>query len=134
MTSASLLIVVLIGTVVGALTGLLVGDAMGALYLAIVAGFLGAIIAAIVRNFIMMHGSGLGPDDSRAPGLVIVYAAIASLAGSAAAKEVSDISEISTGVWIGTLACLFSSILLALLLITYHTNPGEPPKLRSHRR
>ena len=106
---------------------------MGALYLAILAGFLGAIVAAVVRNFIMMRGSGLGPDDSRMPGLVIVYAAIASLAGSAAAKEVSDFSEVSAAVWIGTLAGLFSAILLALLLITYHTNPGEPPKLRSRR-
>jgi hypothetical protein len=134
MTSASLLIVLLIGTVIGALTGLTVGSGLGPLYLAIVAGFLGAIIAAMIRNFIMMRGSGLGPDDSRTPGLVIVYAAIASLAGSAAAKEVSDVSEISAGVWIGTLAGLFSSILLALLLIAYHTNPGETPKLRSHRR
>jgi hypothetical protein len=134
MTSANLLIVLLIGTVVGALTGLAIGGAMGPLYVAVVAGFLGAIIAAVVRNFIMMRGSGLGPDDSRTPILVIVFAAIASLAGSGAAKEVSDISEISTGVWVGTLAGLFSSILLSLLLITYHTNPGQTPKLRSHHR
>jgi hypothetical protein len=44
------------------------------------------------------------------------------------------VSEISTGIWIGTLAGLFSSILLALLLIAYHTNPGEAPRLRSHHR
>jgi tellurite resistance protein TehA-like permease len=133
MTSASLLIVLLVGTVVGALTGLVVGGAMGALYLAIVAGFLGAIIAAFVRNFIMTRASGVGPNDLRTPVLVLVYSAVASLAGSAAAKEVSDVSELSSAVWIGALAGLFSAILLALLLITYHTNPGEPPRLRARR-
>jgi len=131
MTSASLLIVLFVGTVVGALVGLAVGGAMGALYLAVLAGFLGAIVAAIVRNFVMMRGSGAGPDDSRTPLLVIVYSVVASLAGSAAAKEVSDVSEISSGVWIGTLAGLFSAILMAMLMITYHTNPGEPPRLRA---
>ena len=133
MTSASLLIILFVGTVVGALIGLVVGGAMGALYLAILAGFLGAIAAAIVRNFIMVRGSGVGPDDSRTPVVVIVYSVVASLAGSAAAKEVSDVSEISSGVWIGTLAGLFSAILLGMLMITYHTNPGETPKLRSRR-
>lgn len=97
MTSASLLIVLFVGAVVGALTGLVIGDAMSALYLAILAGFLGAIVAAIVRNFIMVRGSGVGPDDSRTPMLVIVYAAIASLAGSTAAKEMADFSEVSRG-------------------------------------
>jgi hypothetical protein len=28
------------------------------------------------------------------------------------------------------MAGLFASILLSLLMITYHTNPGEAPKLR----
>jgi uncharacterized membrane protein YeaQ/YmgE (transglycosylase-associated protein family) len=71
MTSASLLIVLIAGTVVGALTGLIVGGNLEALYLAILAGFLGTVIAAIVRNFIMVRGSGVWPDDSRTPMLVI---------------------------------------------------------------
>lgn len=133
MTSASLLIVLFVGTVVGALVGLAVGDAVGALYLAVLAGFLGAIIAAVVRNFIMVRGPGIGPDDSHTPVLVIVYAAVASLAGSAAAKEVSDFNALSA-VWLGTLAGLFSAILLAMLMITYHTAPGEPPRLRRRHR
>jgi tellurite resistance protein TehA-like permease len=131
MTSASLLIVLIVGTVIGALTGLLLGGSLEALYLAIVAGFIGTIIAAIARNYIMVRGSGVGPDDSRTPVLVIVYSAVASLAGSSAAIEVTRLSEVSSAVWIGTLAGLFSSILLAMLMITYHTNPGEMPKLRS---
>jgi hypothetical protein len=134
MTSASLLIVLLVGTVVGALTGLIVGGGIEALYLAILAGFLGTIIAGIVRNFIMVRGSGVGPDDSHTPVLVLVYSAVASLAGSSAAIEVARLSEVSAPVWLGTLAGLFSSILLAMLMIVYHTNPGEPPKLRRRHR
>jgi len=134
MTSASLLIVLIVGTVVGALTGLIVGGSLEALYLAILAGFLGTTIGAVVRNLIISRGAGMGPDESRTPLLVIVYAAIASLAGSGAAVEVARLSELAgSPVWIGTLAGLFSSILLAMLMITYHTNPGEMPKLRSRR-
>jgi len=133
MTSASLLIVLIVGTVVGALTGLIVGGSLEALYLAVLAGFLGTTIGAVVRNLIISRGAGMGPDESRTPVLVIVYAAVASLAGSSAAIEVARLSEVSSPVWIGTLAGLFSSILLAMLMITYHTNPGEMPKLRSRR-
>jgi tellurite resistance protein TehA-like permease len=131
MTSASLLIVLLVGTVVGAATGLVLGDAVNADVLAVLAGFLGSILAAIARNFIIVRGAGVGPDDSRTPVLVIIYAAVASLLGSMGAKEVSDLSDISHGVWIGMLAGLFSAILLAMLMIVYHTHPGQPPKLRS---
>ncbi len=133
MTSANLLIVLIVGTVVGALTGLGLGSFFGnQLYLAILAGFLGTIIGGLARNFIMARQSGAG-SDSRTPMLVIVYAAIASLAGSSAAMEVAQQSEVSASVWIGTLAGLFSAILMALLMITYHTHPGEAPKLRSRR-
>jgi tellurite resistance protein TehA-like permease len=133
MTSASLLIVLIVGTVVGALTGLIVGGSLEALYLAILAGFLGTTIGAVARNLIISRGAGMGPDESRTPVLVIVYAAVASLAGSSAAVEVARLSDFASPVWIGTLAGLFSSILLAMLMITYHTNPGEAPKLRSRR-
>lgn len=133
MTSASLLIVLFVGTVVGAVTGLIVGGSFGAVYLAILAGFLGAVAGVIIRNLILAKGAGLGPDDSKTPALVAIYAIIASLAGSLAAKEVLDVSELTAPVGVGALAGLFSAILLAMLLITYHTNPGEPPKLRKMR-
>jgi low temperature requirement protein LtrA len=130
MTSANLLIVLIVGTVVGALVGLALGSFFGnQLYLAILAGFLGTIIGGLARNFIMARRSG-GESDSRTPTLVIVYSAIASLAGSSAAMEVAQQSEVASSVWIGTLAGLFSAILMALLMITYHTTPGEAPRLR----
>jgi tellurite resistance protein TehA-like permease len=131
MTSANLLIVLIVGIVVGALVGLGLGGYFGnQLYLAILAGFLGTIIGAAVRNFIMTRRSGRA-DESRTPGLVIAYAAVASLAASAAALEVAQQSHLEgSPVWIGTLAGLFASILMAMLMIAYHTRPGETPRLR----
>jgi hypothetical protein len=131
MTSASLLIVLFVGTAVGALVGVGLGASVGGLTLAILAGFLGTIVGAIVRNVIVSRGAGEGPDDSRTPLLVIVFAAVASLAASAAALEVAKRSELATSpVWIGALAGLFAAILMAMLMITYHTTPGKPPTLR----
>jgi hypothetical protein len=131
MTSANLLIVLLVGTVVGAVAGLGLGDFFSnPWYLAIVAGFLGTIVAAFVRDFIVRRGGALGPDSSRIPSLVLVYAVIASLAGSSAATEVAQQSDMTASVWVGTLAGLFSSILMSMLMIAYFTHPGEAPKLR----
>jgi tellurite resistance protein TehA-like permease len=136
MTSASVLIVLLVGTAVGALVGLLLGGTMENWYLALLAGFLGSTIAVIVRNLVLSRGAGLGPDDSKTPGLVAIYAAVSSLGAGSLALEIARRSDLAdTPVWIGTLAGLFASILLAMLMVTYHTNPGQPPKLVSkHHR
>jgi hypothetical protein len=128
MTSARLLLVLFVGTVVGALTGLVVGGGFGLTYLAILAGFLGCLTAVIVRNLV-----GLGPDDTKTPWVLTIYAIIASLAGSLAAKEVADFSQITAPGGIGGLAGLFAAMLLAMLLITYHTKPGDSPKLHKKR-
>ena len=129
MTSANLLIVVLVGAVVGALVGLALGGALTGFYLAVVAGFLGTIVAGVARNEIMKR-SGAGPDDSKIPNLVLIYSAVASLGGSSLADEVARISGIDSGIWLGMLAGLFSCILLAMLMITYYLNPetGKPYK------
>ena len=134
MTSASLLIVLLVGTAVGALTGLAAGSfSLGALTVALLAGFLGTTIGAMVRNFILARGAGVGPDDSRTPLLVVIYAVIASLAASAAAVELAQRSDLGDSrIWVGTLSGLIAAILMSMLLITYHTKPGDRPTLRSH--
>jgi hypothetical protein len=129
MTSANLLIVILVGTVVGALTGLALGGTLSGLQLAVVAGFVGTIVAGIVRNTIMRR-AGFGPNDSKIPALVLLYSAVASLAGSALADEIARASEMSQPVWLGTLAGLFSAVLLAMLMITYHM---EPPRGQNHK-
>jgi hypothetical protein len=136
MTSASLLIVLLVGTAVGALTGLAAGGfSLGALTVALLAGFLGTTIGAAVRNFILARSAGIGPDDSRTPLLVVIYAVIASLAASAAAVELAQRSDLGDSrIWVGTLSGLIAAILMSMLLITYHTKPGDMPTLRSHHR
>ena len=127
MTTASLLIVLIAGTAVGAIVGLGLGGGIDLWYLALLAGFLGSTIAVLVRNFILARGAGLGPDDSGTPVVVMVFAAVASLA-----LEVAEHSGLGdSSVWIGTLAGLFASILLAMLMVTYHTHPGQTPRLRS---
>ena len=133
MTSASLLIVLIVGTAVGALTGLAAGGfSLGALPDALLAGFLGTRIGAMVRNFIIARGAGVGPDDSRTPLLVVIYAVIASLAASAAAVELAQRSDLGDSrIWVGTLSGLIAAILMSMLLITYHTKPGDMPTLRS---
>ncbi|MGV1015298.1 MAG: hypothetical protein ACOYB4_10040 [Methyloceanibacter sp.] len=130
LTSASALIILLIGTVVGTLVGLLIGGSIDPWYLALLAGFLGSTVAVIVRNLILARGAGIGHDDSRTPVLVTVYAAVASLGAGSLALEIAERSGLAAApVWIGTLAGLFASILLTMLMVTYHANPGEPPKL-----
>jgi hypothetical protein len=132
MTSAKLLIVVLVGLAVGAITGLALNGILGEFYLALVAGFLATVIGCVIRNTIMVRGSG-APDDARIPMVVIVFSIVASLAGSPAALEIAQHSHdlMSSSVWIGALAGLFSSILMAMLMIVYHLNPSEhSPKKR----
>src|SRR5262245_47902395 len=100
MTSANLLIVILVGAVVGALVGLALGGALTGFYLAVVAGFLATVIAGVARNEIMKR-AGAGPDDSKIPNLVLIYSAVASLGGSSFADAVARISGIDSEVWLG---------------------------------
>jgi hypothetical protein len=124
-TSANLIVVLLVGAVVGALAGLGFGGVIShPLYLGIVSGFLATIVAGVVRNFLVSRGA-LGPKTSALPGVVILYAIIASIAGSAGAVEIDQAAGLTSPVWIGTLAGLFSGILMALLMITYYMPPGQ---------
>ena len=135
MTTANLLVVIVVGTAVGALAGWALGSMFPhSLYLGTVAGFLAAIIAGVVRNIVVARVTGVGPDTSRIPTLVILYSAIASLAGGAAAVEVARASQHDSPVWIGTLAGLFSSILTALLIIAYYMNPQTGETKSAKRR
>jgi hypothetical protein len=135
MTSASVLIVLLVGTAIGALVGLLLGGSMDNWYLALLAGFLASTIGVVVRNLLLSRGAGVGPDDSKTPVLVLIYAAVASLGAGSLALELARPSglEAEGPVWIGTLAGLFASILLTMLMVAYHTSPGQPPTLVSKR-
>ena len=72
--------------------------------LAIISGFVATLAAVILRNKLLYRLSGAGPDSAKIPGVVAVFALIASLAGSLGAKELLDqtMGSYST-VWLGKL-------------------------------
>ena len=130
-TSASLIIVILIGAAVGAgVGGFLEGVVADKALLALIAGFVATLVAGIIRNALIHSVSGAGPDTFKVPGLVITFAVIASLAGSLSAHEVIDDYEsiymdAYSGIWLGTVAGIFSCVLMSMLMITFylHSRP-----------
>ncbi len=122
--STSIIILVLIATAIGALIGLaLDGVLPGTRSLAITAGLAATIIASIARYKIVFLGAGKGVDESKVPGVLVVNAAIASIAGSLAAHDLAGlVASPPSSVLVGTFAGLLSAVLMALLMITYHTN------------
>lgn len=127
-TSASLIVIILVAAAVGAVVGGVLGASgtWDPAPLAIVSGFVATVVAVIVRNKLLNRLTGVGPDDFRIPMVIAVFAVIASIAGSLASKEILDqVGGEFTPVWIGTVAGLASAILMALLMITYHMYP-EP--------
>jgi hypothetical protein len=89
MASANMLVLLIVATIVGAVTGTVLGGAIEPIALAITAGFAGVIVASVVRNTIMVRLASAGPDDSGLPLLVIVYSSVASLGGSLTAYEIT---------------------------------------------
>ena len=126
MTTASVLIVMIVATVVGALVGMVLGGSLNAFVVGIAAGFLGVIAAAVARNYVLVSLARSGPDDSGIPGVVIVFSAVASIAGSLAAEEISDEVLQFPPALLGAFAGLLSSVLMVMLMVTYHMNPDKP--------
>ena len=124
--SASLLVVMLVATAIGALVGLLLGGWLEPVLLAVIAGFLGTITAGIVRNTLLIDAWGAaGVEDTGTPIVVVTYAAVASLAGSLAADRIALFVGAMPAVVIGGLAGLLSAVLLGLLMIAYQMNPDD---------
>ena len=126
MTTASVLIVMIVATVVGGVIGMVLGGTLNVFVLAITAGFLGVIAAAIVRNYILVRVAQSGPDDSGIPAIIIVFSLVASVAGSLAAEELSDEVLQFPPALLGAFAGLLSSVLMVMLMVTYHMNPDKP--------
>lgn len=119
-TTASLLTVVLVSTLVGALTGMALHGAVAPVMVAIAAGLFGTIAAGIVRNTLLIRAwNAAGVEDLGTPVGVIVSSAVASLAGSLVAFElVSGIGPIWSGVT-GMLAGLLSSAFMGILMLAF---------------
>ena len=124
-TSASIIVLVIVAMAIGAAVGLALGsvEGIGTRTLAIAAGFIATIIASIARYKVVFLGAGAGPDDTRVPMVLLVNAAIASIAGSLAAHDLYSIVGVTGYGVLGALAGLLSAVLMAMLMITYHTNP-----------
>jgi hypothetical protein len=126
-TSASLLVVLVVSTAIGALVGLAVGGSLEPLPLAVIAGFLGTVAAGIVRNTLLIDAWGAaGVEDAGTPMVVITYAAVASLAGSLAADRIALLIGAMPAIVTGGFAGLLSAVLLGLLMVTYRMNPDRP--------
>ena len=126
MTTASVLIVMIVATVVGGIIGMVLGGSVNVFVLAITAGFLGVIASAIVRNYILVRVAQSGPDDSGIPAIIVVFSLVASVAGSLAAEELSDEILQFPPALLGAFAGLLSSVLMVMLMVTYHMNPDKP--------
>lgn len=120
-TSASLIIIILVAAAVGAAVGGMLGPNFDVVPLAIISGFIATVVAVLVRNELINRLSGAGPNDFKIPMVVAVFAVVASLAGSLAGKELlDDMGGSYSPVWVGTVAGLASALLMSMLMITYH--------------
>jgi hypothetical protein len=116
----------IVATAIGGVIGMVLSGSVDVFVLAIAAGFLGVIAAAIVRNYILVRVAESGPDDSGIPAVIVVFSLVASVAGSLAAEELSDEVLQFPPALLGAFAGLLSSILMVMLMVTYHMNPDKP--------
>lgn len=125
-TSASIIVVVLVGAFVGALVGGSLDSLIAnKVLLAVASGLAGTLVAAIVRFKLLFRVSGAGPDESRIPGVLLVNGVIASIAGSLAGYTLAgQLDSLNAGGIVGALAGLLSGVLMAILMVTYYTIPS----------
>lgn len=124
--SASIIVLILVAAAIGALVALALHGVLpeGNRLLAIVAGFIAVLVASIARYKVVFLGAGQGVDESRIPMVLVVNAAIASIAGSLAAHDLWGFNGLTAPGLLGALAGLLSAVLMAMLMVTYHTNPN----------
>jgi hypothetical protein len=124
--SASLVILILVATAIGGLVGLVFGSlAIDTRITALVAGFVATVAASIARYTVVFLGAHAGVDEARIPTVLVVNAAIASIAGSLAAHDLTGLVGMQASpLLLGAMAGLLSAVLMAMLMITYHTHPS----------
>ena len=129
MMTANLLLAFIVATIVGCITGMVLGGAVSDITLAMISGFLGVIASAAARNIVMARWEGLYPNDASLPAIIIMFSAVASLAGGLAAYALTQTITGLPPALLGLLAGALSSVLMAMLMITYHMNPDKPQNL-----
>jgi len=130
MAAVNSLIAVILCSVVGAFTGLMLGGLIPDWLMALLAGLFATIIAGAVRNMrisqLMFIYDALAIERG-IPIRLIACSALASVFGSLAAVGVAAMSEATSRVLIGTMAGLFSGILMVMLMVVYTTTQGQGP-------
>jgi hypothetical protein len=124
-TSASVLVVTLVATAMGGLTGVALEGVAHPVAIAILAGLIGTVAAGLVRNTLLISAWGaVGIEDVGTPAVVVSYAAVASLAGSLSAVQIMSASAAPDWTPLtGALAGLLSAALMGLLIVTYRMQP-----------
>jgi hypothetical protein len=101
-------------------------SAVSPVVLALIAGFLGTVIAGIVRNTLLIRAWDVaGVKDAGTPLVVTVYSAVASLAGSLVAYQITGLAATTEPVLIGSLAGVLSAVLMGLLMVAYQMIPDQ---------
>jgi MFS family permease len=130
--TSTFLVVLLVGTAVGALSGLALGGVFThSVLLAIVAGFIGMAAAIMARHALLAMKLRLPPQSSEVSKITYAYAGVVCLFGSIAGYYVAMLLHEPFPVWIGALSGLLSSILMAPL-VTVAQTPFLTEK-RQHR-
>jgi hypothetical protein len=121
-----MLIVIVVGFFVGALTGLVVGAVTAnGVVIALVSGVVAVVAAGVARNVILPRRPAVAPTDIWVPPSVLVFAAVASVAGSLAGYVVATSTGMAYSWGIGAAAGLFSAVLMALLILVYVMDPNS---------
>ena len=117
----SMLVLLIVGTAIGALVGLFLGGTFHHAIVAVIAGLTGTFGAVVAHNTLIHRQIGVGSAEEPLPMIMMVYGLIAAVVASLGGLELAHLLHKPFPVWIGTLAGLLSSVLMGLLLIAYHT-------------
>jgi hypothetical protein len=128
--SASVLIVVLVSLVSGAVWGVLLGQIITQpVLLSVMASFLAIVTSSAVRRFTISVGAGApfpGGGLAALPSVLLVNSLIASIFGGLAAHGLLTVAGPPHPVFLtGAIAGLSGGILMALLMISYYSARGE---------
>ena len=119
--TVSMLVMLIVGTAIGALVGLFLGGTFQHAIVAVIAGMLGTFGAVSVQNALVQQQIGVGQDQEPIPMAIMVCGLIAAVIASLGGLELAFLLHEPFPVWIGTLAGLLSSVVMGLITVAYHT-------------
>jgi hypothetical protein len=118
--TVSILVMLTVGTAIGALVGLFLGHTFQHPIAAVVAGMAGTFVAVIAQNALVHRQIGVGTDEEPIPMVIMVCGLIAAVAASLGGLELASLLHEPFPVWIGTMAGLLSSVVMGLITVAYH--------------